>query len=666
MKRLRKLSALIIVALLLANSIVLPVTASGNNFDEMPEESEVTEAETSEPEITEPETIESETSEPEMRESTDTSEMTESDEAVETIEEEHESLGAAGDVVINSTNFPDENFRNYISENCDTYKDGILSVAEISAVTELNCDGISVSSLTGVGVFKSLEYLYCGNNSLETLDVSQNTNLLGLECTGNLLTGLDISNNTKLVFLTCDYNKISTLTLGSLTKPEEIYCANNRLVSLDLSHCTTLKKLDCSENRLTNLDVSSCSQLEDLSCSANKLTSLILGTNSNLTWLYCNNNQLVNLDVSGCVSVKCIDCSTNNLKSFDVRNNKAISMLYCTDEIGSIDISNNPYLIKVYKEGENYDGYHTMFDENGEMIELALSPNVTVITDKPIIYPNGIGFNYDSMLIVVGEVRSIVVTVVPDNATDKSVTWNNTNPQVVGFSNDGTVIAKSVGKTTISATTVNGLKKECVVTVLSEINPNNPFADVESGGWKYSAARYVYDNGYMVGKGELIPGKVIFSPNTPINRSEFVQMLYNVEKKPAVAYQSRFLDVPEGQWYSLPITWASQKGIVAGYKNGYFGVKNVATREQVAMMFYSYAKYKGYDTSVVAGKGKRVNDFPDSGSVSDWAVTPLNWALSHGILSGRGTGVLDPRGSATRVECATMLRNFMNEFGTVQ
>ena len=286
----------------------------------------------------------------------------------------------------------------------------------------------------------------------------------------------------------------------------------------------------------------------------------------------------------------------------------------------------------------------------------------TITVVKGVKQPDGIKLNETSKVAAKGNTISLKATVTPADADDKTVKWSSSNPSVATVDANGKVSCKGVGKTIITATTVNNLKATCEFFVLAENNPENPFADVASGGWEYNAARYVYDNGFMNGQGELVPGKVIFSPHTAINRSQFVRTLYNVEGSPQTTYIQKFSDVEPGKWYSKPITWAEQAGIVAGYTNGTFGINDTATREQLAMMFYKYAKYKGYSTKVIDGKGKRVSDFPDANLVSSWAVEPLNWALSQGIMSGKGSGKLDPRGNATRVECAVMLRNFKNAF----
>ena len=132
--------------------------------------------------------------------------------------------------------FPDEYFRDYVSQNLDTnVRDGKLDQTELDRVTEIKVSNKRISSLKGIEWFKNLEKLYCGNNNLTSLDVSKNPKLEVLGCDHNNLTSLDLSNNTKLT---------------------ELYCHNNQLKSLDVSNNTSLIELDCSNNELTSLDLS--------------------------------------------------------------------------------------------------------------------------------------------------------------------------------------------------------------------------------------------------------------------------------------------------------------------------------------------------------------------------------------------------------------------------
>lgn len=279
------------------------------------------------------------------------------------------------------------------------------------------------------------------------------------------------------------------------------------------------------------------------------------------------------------------------------------------------------------------------------------------------IYPSSITLDKTNATMYFGEELTLNATLKPDNVTEKEIKWTVSNPSIASV-NNGKVKAWGAGEIKVTAETVNGLKATCDITILCENNPENPFADVKSGNWKYDAAIYVYEKGYMTGKG-IVAGKVLFSPDANITRAEFVQILYSAEGKPDVEYSNRFSDVPEGAWFAKAVLWAEKNGIVAGTGDGIFDVNGNATREQMALMFYKYAIFKGYDVSVKEG-GKTLSDFTDANKVSSWAKNAIEWAVSRGIISGKGsaeTGYkIDPQGKATRVETAAILRTFINSY----
>ena len=125
----------------------------------------------------------------------------------------------AGNIAINSVNFPDDSFRNYISTYIDSgRKDNKLSQAEIDDVTAMYL-GSNVEDLTGISYF---------------------TNLRILDCSDSKITHLDVSALTRLVILDC---------------------SNCDLVSLVLPAGNALARVDCSRNELTSLDVSGCNTL---------------------------------------------------------------------------------------------------------------------------------------------------------------------------------------------------------------------------------------------------------------------------------------------------------------------------------------------------------------------------------------------------------------------
>ena len=195
---------------------------------------------------------------------------------------------------------------------------------------------------------------------------------------------------------------------------------------------------------------------------------------------------------------------------------------------------------------------------------------------------------------------------------------------------------------------------------------NATFGDVSASSWMFSPVIYVYDNGLMAGKGSDAKGNVKFDPSSPITREEFVQVLYNAEGKPSVSIANRFPDVANNGWYKNAVLWANANNIANGQGDGKFGVGKNITRQDLALMLYKYASLKGYSLRAQSGE---IYKYADGTKVSGYAQTAMDWAVTKGILSGKGTAGadistfrLDPAGTATRAECAAMLKNFMTAF----
>ena len=241
-----------------------------------------------------------------------------------------------------------------------------------------------------------------------------------------------------------------------------------------------------------------------------------------------------------------------------------------------------------------------------------------------------------------------------------NVLYESNNPDSVSVSETGVVTAKAPGSATITAYTEDGGRAVCIITV-KEAAPSKPsivLGDVEESSWQYKFVKYACENDYMKGKKTDEAGRILFDPEGTLTRAEFVQVLYNAEGKPAVTYKDRFSDVPENQWYTNAIIWATEKGIVNGYGNGKYGVSDSITREQLATMLNKYAQYKGYKVDATA----ELNTYTDTGKISGWAVNYMKWIVGSSIMSGKGDR-LDPQGNATRAECATLVNKFHISYG---
>ena len=256
-------------------------------------------------------------------------------------------ITAGADVEINEQNFPNSIFRKWVLEQ--SYgEDGVLTDEEIANVREIWVDSKKIKSLQGIEYFKNLVELYCYDNSMTALDVSQNTELEILEAGGNQLTVLDVSQNTALRRLTCNSNKIKTLDVSQNLLLTELYCKNNQLTSLDVSKNTALTGLSCNSNKIPTLDVTKNTELTVLECFNNQLTELDVSANTKLKNLVCGNNQLKTLDLTNNPALEILWNYDNLLTELDVSKNPALQNVACDgNQIKELNFQNNPNLIEV-------------------------------------------------------------------------------------------------------------------------------------------------------------------------------------------------------------------------------------------------------------------------------------------------------------------------------
>ena len=129
-------------------------------------------------------------------------------------------------VAVDTFNFPDKNFRDVV-KTFDTDDNNILSDTEIAAVKEIDCKGRAITNLKGIEYFTALEDLYCYDNELTELDLSQNIKLEELNCSTNRLTVLDLSQNPKLKMVICSDNALTALNLSSNSKLTNLNASGN-------------------------------------------------------------------------------------------------------------------------------------------------------------------------------------------------------------------------------------------------------------------------------------------------------------------------------------------------------------------------------------------------------------------------------------------------------
>ena len=296
-----------------------------------------------------------------------------------------------------TTYVPDGNFEQALIDlSIDT--DGIINqsvaIADIYQITSLNIESKSISDLTGIEDFTSLEILNCQSNQLINLDFSANTALMELNCSSNLLTSLNVKNGHNTLITT--FNAASNPSLQCIKVDNETdanndvapyntwqkditatysegcldsgftYIADNNFeqVLIDLNidsdgiinnsvataDVVGVNSLNVSSKNITNLKgIEDFTSLETLYCNSNALTSLDISQNTALTYLDCYTNQLSSLDIGQNIALERLDCRSNQLTSLDVSENIALIRLSCSqNQLTSLNVSQNTYLLGLF------------------------------------------------------------------------------------------------------------------------------------------------------------------------------------------------------------------------------------------------------------------------------------------------------------------------------
>ncbi len=220
------------------------------------------------------------------------------------------------------TPIPDLNFEQALIDlGYDNILDGQVLTDNIDEVGSLDVNNKSIHSLEGIEDFNNLQVLTFHNNSLSSLD---------------------ISNNNLLYFLG-----------GS----------NNQLTEINLSNNSLLESIDLRNNPLNTLDVTNNLELTNLAIWAAPLTFLDLTNNINLIGLVCNETGISYLDLSNNpLSEGAFIRDNNNLGILDLRNGNNNSMI-------SLDATSSPSLSCVFVDDINNIPMNWIIDPTASYME---------------------------------------------------------------------------------------------------------------------------------------------------------------------------------------------------------------------------------------------------------------------------------------------------------
>ena len=176
------------------------------------------------------------------------------------------------------------------------------------------------------------------------------------------------------------------------------------------------------------------------------------------------------------------------------------------------------------------------------------------------------------------------------------------------------------------------------------------FTDI-TGHWAADNILFAASRGLLSGTSDTT-----FSPDTGMTRGMFMTALGRLAGINPDSYQTgKFTDVKADAYYAPYVNWAAQTGIVEGVTDTTFAPDTNINREQMAVIMKNYAAKLGYDLPQTL----KAVTFADNTQISSWAKDAVKSMQQAGILAGKNENKFDPKGTATRAEVATVLRQFV-------
>ncbi len=342
-----------------------------------------------------------------------------------------DGIASFSDTYCRYTTIPDANFEASLEALGfdDISGDGQVPTVLIEVVTSLNINNKSITDITGIEDFTALEVLKCSENTLGTLDVSNNINLEELEANACSLTSINLNHVSLLKKLSADSNLLTTIDISNNLALESLTLYGNQISTIDVKNNTALKVFDLFQNKLVILDLTNNIALEKVFVENNELVSLNIknGNNTNITDFNASNNS----DLY-CVQVDDEMYSTTNWINVDVQTNFGID---CSVIPVVILNGANPQIIEL---GDGYTELGATTDD-GSAVSIDTSEFIDAVGDYTIYYDATNAFGNAAVQVT----RTVNVV---DN-TAPVITLNGANPQIIEL---------GAGYTELGATTDDG------------------------------------------------------------------------------------------------------------------------------------------------------------------------------------------------------------------
>ncbi len=313
-------------------------------------------------------------------------------------------------------------------------------------------------------------------------------------------------------------------------------------------------------------------------------------------------------------------------------------------------------------------------DSTKATISFTMPGNNVTLTTAYTTSVNKVSLDKTELALTVGDTQTLIATITPDDANNKSVSWSSDKPSVATVDENGKVTAVAEGTAKITVTTVDGKKTaDCAVTVTAKSGggsssggSSSPSYPVTTPGKTENGTVTVSprsaekgdtvtitvkpDSGYQLDELTVTDknGKELKLTDKGNGKYTFTMPAGKVEINTAFVKEvetSPFSDVSTSAYYYEAVKWAQEKGITGGIGNGLFGPNQPCTRAQIVTFLW------------------RTAGSPEPKAMSSFADVPMDayyakavaWAVENGITTGTGDGKFSPDATCTRAQSVTFL-----------
>ncbi len=286
-------------------------------------------------------------------------------------------------------NIPDANFKNALlnqTPNIDLNNDNEIQISEANSynfpidVSNPDFEDM-IFDFTGIEIFTNMTEFYASGHDLYGggFDFSFNSAITVIDIGYCSVNSLNISNNNNLIELNISGALINSLDVSHLLDLEVLNIRHTNFSGINLTQNINLKELSFFASNINTIDLSNNLNIETLRTGGSPLSSLDVSNNINLKLLEMQSSNYSTIDLSQNINLEHIACFGSNVLNFDLSNNINLEVFGC---------GNNQFTSLDFSENVNLEVFVSQGNENLEIINIKNGNNTNIVNFEALDHPN--------------------------------------------------------------------------------------------------------------------------------------------------------------------------------------------------------------------------------------------------------------------------------------